>query len=131
MGTLGYENEFRLTLHENRLKQPMARKKPTVYFVNSMSDLFHSDVSDEFLDRVFSIIDATPRHQYQILTKHAARLPVYFARRACPDNVWLGVSVEDRTYGIPRIEHLRQVDARIRFLSVEPLLVTPEQLSTH
>jgi protein gp37 len=82
----------------------------------------HKDVPDAFLDRVFSVIEATPQHTYQILTKHAARLPEYFARRACPQNVWLGVSVEDRQYGVPRIEHLRRVEARIRFLSVEPLL---------
>lgn len=122
MGAPGYENEFKLTIHPDRLRQPLDRKKPTVYFVNSMSDLFHEDVPDEFLDRVFEVIEATPRHQYQILTKRAERLPAYFATRRCPPNVWLGVSVEDRKYGLPRIEHLRKVDARIRFLSVEPLL---------
>ncbi|MES7725964.1 DUF5131 family protein, partial [Cutibacterium acnes] len=89
---------------------------------NSMSDLFHEAVPDAFLDRVFSIIERTPHHTYQILTKRAERLPEYFARRACPRNVWLGVSVEDKKYGVPRIAHLRKVDAHIRFLSVEPLL---------
>ena len=122
MGAPGYENEFKLTVHENRLEQPLLRKKPTTYFVNSMSDLFHEAVSDKFLDRVFSIIETTPHHTYQILTKRAERLPEYFARRACPQNVWLGVSVEDKKYGVPRIDHLRKVDAHIRFLSVEPLL---------
>lgn len=122
MGAPGYQNEFKLTVHESRLRQPLDRKKPTVYFVNSMSDLFHEDVQDDFLDRVFSIIEATPHHTYQILTKRAERLPEYFARRACPQNVWLGVSVEDKKYGVPRIDHLRKVDAHIRFLSVEPLL---------
>lgn len=122
MGAPGYENEFELTVHENRLEQPLLRKKPTTYFVNSMSDLFHEAVPDKFLDRVFSIIEATPQHTYQILTKRAERLPEYFARRACPQNVWLGVSVEDKKYGVPRIDHLRKVDAHIRFLSVEPLL---------
>ena len=122
MGAPGYENEFELTLHPSRLEQPLQRKKPTVYFVNSMSDLFHEDVPDAFLDRVFSVIEATPRHTYQILTKRAERLPVYFRNRSCPHNVWLGVSVEDRKYGVPRIDYLRQVDAHVRFLSVEPLL---------
>ena len=122
MGAAGYENEFKLTLHENRLEQPLARKKPTVYFVNSMSDLFHEEVTDKFLDDVFSVIEATPHHTYQILTKRAERLPEYFGKRACPQNVWLGVSVEDKKYGVPRIDHLRKVDAHIRFLSVEPLL---------
>jgi len=122
MGAPGYEKEFDLALHENRIEQPLARKKPTTYFVNSMSDLFHEEVPDWFLDRVFSVIEATPQHTYQILTKRAERLPEYFKRQACPKNVWLGVSVEDKKYGVPRIDHLRQVDARIRFLSVEPLL---------
>lgn len=122
MGTPGYENGFKLALHPARLKEPLARKRPTTYFVNSMSDLFHEGVPDEYLDRVFDVIRATPQHTYQILTKRADRLPRYFAGRACPQNVWLGVSVEDRKYGVPRIDYLRQVDARIRFLSVEPLL---------
>ena len=122
MGASGYENEFRLTLHENRLEQPLLRKKPTTYFVNSMSDLFHEDIPDAFLDRVFTVITNTPQHTYQILTKRAERLPQYFGWRTCPQNVWLGVSVEDRKYGVPRIDYLRRVDARIRFLSIEPLL---------
>jgi protein gp37 len=122
MDTPGYENEFKLTTHSNRLDQPLQRKKPTTYFVNSMSDLFHEDVPDGFLDQVFSVVKSTPHHTYQILTKRAERLPRYFARRSCPSNVWLGVSVEDRKFGVPRIEELRKVEAHIRFLSVEPLL---------
>lgn len=122
MNASGYENGFELTLHPSRFEQPLRRKKPTVYFVNSMSDLFHESIPDEFLDRVFAIIRQTPRHTYQILTKRADRLPQYFAHRSCPQNVWLGVSVEDRKYGLPRIAELRRIDARIRFLSIEPLL---------
>lgn len=122
MGAAGYQNGFHLALHPERLEQPLRRKKSTVYFVNSMSDLFHEDIPDEFLDRVFSVIRKTPQHTYQILTKRGDRLPQYFRDRDCPQNVWLGVSVEDRKYGVPRIDHLRQVDAHIRFLSVEPLL---------
>lgn len=122
MGAAGYENEFELTLHPSRLEQPRKRKKPTVYFVNSMSDLFHENVPDEFLDQVFAVINETPQHTYQILTKRAERLPRYFKDRVCPKNVWLGVSVEDKQYGVPRIEYLRQVKANVRFLSVEPLL---------
>lgn len=117
-----YENEFDLTLHPGRLNQPLLRKKPTVYFVNSMSDLFHEDVPDAFVDQVFKVIASTPQHTYQILTKRAERLPQYFAQRECPSNVWLGASVEDQRYGVPRIDFLRQVNAHIRFLSVEPLL---------
>ncbi len=122
MGAPGYENNFKLTLQPSRLKQPLERKKPTTYFVNSMSDLFHEDIPDWFLDEVFSVIKQTPQHTYQILTKRAERLPAYFADRECPQNVWLGVSVEDKRHGVPRIDYLRQVNAHIRFLSVEPLL---------
>jgi protein gp37 len=122
MRARGYENGFQLSLLPERLAQPIHRKKPTVYFVNSMSDLFHEGIPDQFLDQVFSVIQKTPQHTYQILTKRAERLPEYFRNRACPDNVWLGVSVEDRQYGVPRIDYLRQVDAKTRFLSVEPLL---------
>lgn len=122
MGARGYENGFQLAIHPYRLAQPLKRKKPTVYFVNSMSDLFHDDIPDSFLDEVFSVVNKTPQHTYQILTKRAERLPRYFSNRKCPKNVWLGVSVEDRAFGLPRIESLRQVDADIRFLSVEPLL---------
>jgi protein gp37 len=121
MGVRGYERNFELTTHASRLEQPLQRRQPTVYFVNSMSDLFHHDVSDDFLDEVFDVIRRTPQHTYQILTKRAARLPRYFAGRDCPDNVWLGVSVEDRRR-LRRIEPLRQVAARVRFLSLEPLL---------
>ncbi len=122
MGAPGYEQGFALSLHSGRLSHPLKRKKPTTYFVNSMSDLFHKDIPDNFLDQVMEVIRQTPQHTYQILTKRADRLPRYFHKRACPRNIWLGVSVEDRHYGFPRIDHLRQVEARIRFLSIEPLL---------
>lgn len=131
MGAPGYANGFKLALHPERLLQPLQRKKPTVYFVNSMSDLFHEDIPDRFLDQVFSVIRQTPHHTYQILTKRAERLPEYFAKRSCPINVWLGVSVENRKYGVPRIAQLRQVDAHIRFLSVEPLLEDLGKLDLH
>jgi protein gp37 len=122
MGAHGYEAGFSLTAHQERLEQPLCRKKPTLYFVNSMSDLFHEGLNDAFLDRVFETIRQTPRHTYQILTKRADRLPLYFGRNNVPDNVWLGVSVENRAQGLPRVDALRQVDATVRFLSCEPLL---------
>ena len=122
MGAPGYENQFHLTLHPERFDQPLSRRKPTIYFVNSMSDLFHDGVPDRFLDRVFLVIEATPQHIYQIPTKRDERLGEYFARRECPRNVWLGVSVEDRKSGLPRIRELCRVDAHIRFLPVESLL---------
>ncbi len=122
MGTSGYENGFSITLLPNRLEEPLRRKKPTTYFVNSMSDVFHEKVPFDYIDRIFKTIEQTPQHTYQILTKRAARMAKYFATRAIPSNAWLGVSVEDRKYGLPRIDYLRKVKARVRFLSVEPLL---------
>src|SRR5690606_18316438 len=77
---------------------------------------------DAFLDQVFDVIRASPQHTFQVLTKRAERLPEYFAGRTCPDNVWLGVSVETKRHGVPRIDLLRLIPARVRFLSVEPLL---------
>lgn len=122
MGAAGYERGFELTVHPNRLEQPLKRRSPTTYFVNSMSDLFHDDVPDSFIDQVIEICARTPQHTYQVLTKRSERLPKYFAIRRCPSNVWLGVSVEDRRYGVPRIADLRLVNAAVRFLSIEPLL---------
>lgn len=122
MGAAGYENGFALTVLPERLNDPLKRKKPTVYFVNSMSDLFHEKVPDEYIERVFDVIAQTPQHTYQILTKRAARMARFFRTRKVPRNAWMGVSVEDKKYGVPRIDYLRKVPASIRFLSVEPLL---------
>lgn len=122
MNTPGYENGFKLTLLANRLEEPLKRKKPSVYFVNSMSDLFHSSVPFSFIDEVFNSIRQAHWHTFQILTKRADRLAKYFKTRTPPDNAWIGVSVEDIKYGLPRIDALRKVDAKVRFLSVEPLL---------
>ena len=122
MGTPGYENAFELKMLPQRLNDPLARKKPTVYFVNSMSDVFHDRIPDKYIDQIFDVIRQTPHHTYQILTKRAARMARYFKKREVPANAWLGVSVENQKHGVPRIDHLRKVPARIRFLSVEPLL---------
>lgn len=122
MGAPGYERGFRLQLHPQRLEQPLQRRAPTTYFVNSMSDLFHERVPDAFIEQVLDVCRRTPQHTYQVLTKRAKRLPEFFEKRAVPTNVWLGVSVENRRHGVPRIAELRKVGARVRFLSVEPLL---------
>ena len=124
MGANGYQNGFKLSMLPERLNEPLKRRKPTIYFVNSMSDLFHENIPFVFLDQVFDIIRRTPQHTYQILTKRAKRMSRYFAKqtRAVPTNAWLGVSVENKKYGLPRIDELRKVDAHIRFLSIEPLL---------
>jgi protein gp37 len=122
MKTPGYDNGFKLSMMSERLSQPLKRKKPTTFFVNSMSDLFHHEIPDDYLDQVFNVIRQTPQHRYQILTKRAERLPVYFKKHPIPENVWLGVTVENINEGLPRIDLLREVSASIRFLSVEPLL---------
>ena len=119
----GYEHGFDVitTLHE-RLEEPLRRKKPTLYFVNSMSDLFHEKVSSKFITQVFDIMRQTPHHTFQILTKRAKRMAKFLEKYKPTPNVWLGVSVEDKQYGIPRIDILRKIPVSIRFLSVEPLL---------
>jgi protein gp37 len=122
MGAPGYDAGFDLTLHSERLQAPLKRRKPTVWFVNSMSDLFHERVPFAFIDRIFETIKTTPQHRYQILTKRPKRMEAYFRARSVPPHTWLGTSVEDRKYGFPRIDILRRIDSPIRFLSIEPLL---------
>lgn len=129
MGANGYENGFKISLLPERLEQPKQRKKPTIWFVNSMSDLFHEKVPFAYIEQVIAVIHETPQHVYQILTKRPKRMARYFAKRAVPDNAWLGVTVEDRRYGVPRIDPLQSIDARVRFLSVEPLLEDVGELS--
>lgn len=122
MGAKGYENGFDLSILPERLAEPLKRRKPTTYFVNSMSDLFHNGIPFGFLDQVFDVIKQTPQHTYQILTKRSARMRKYFSSRVVPVNAWLGVSVENRKYGLQRVDDLREINAGVRFLSVEPLL---------
>ena len=121
MGQPNYANGFKLTLHEHALEAPLSWKKPQVVFVNSMSDLFHRDVSLEFIQQVFSVMRRAAWHTFQVLTKRSERLLELSPQIAWPDNVWMGVSVETQDYTF-RIDHLRQTDARIKFLSLEPLL---------
>lgn len=122
MATPGYENGFEFSMMPDRLDQPLKKKKSTKYFVNSMSDLFHEKMPDLFLDKIMGVIELTPQHVYQILTKREDRMFDYFENRSVPENIWLGVSVEDKKHGVPRIDKLRNINATIKFLSVEPLL---------
>ncbi|HZM47372.1 MAG TPA: phage Gp37/Gp68 family protein [Burkholderiales bacterium] len=122
IGVRGYENGFRLTLVPERLEQPVRRSKPTVYFVNSMSDLFHDKVPFDYIHRVFDVMARAPQHTFQVLTKRAGRMAEFCKDTAVPSHVWLGVSVENRRHGVPRIPVLRGINAHVRFLSVEPLL---------
>lgn len=107
--------------HPDALTIPLKRRKGTLYFVNSMSDLFHSTVSTEFIQRVFAVMEQTPRHKYQVLTKRPERLVELNGALPWPDNVWVGTSVEDKRV-TDRIGHLQGTRARIKFLSLEPLL---------
>ena len=121
MGHRNYRNGFKLTLHEQSLEIPLSWRKPQMIFVNSMSDLFHKDVSEDFIQRVFHIMRRAYWHQFQVLTKRADRLEQLSPRIDWPKNVWMGVSVENRDYTL-RIDHLRRTEAQIKFLSLEPLL---------
>lgn len=122
MGMHGYENGFRLALMPERLMEPLRRRKATTYFVNSMSDLFHERVPVEYLRQVFDVMSRAPQHTFQVLTKRAERMATVCGDLRIPRNVWLGVSVENRRHGVPRIDLLRDIDASVRFLSIEPLL---------
>ena len=121
MGVNGYDNGFALTLLPERLEEPLRRKRPTVYFVNSMSDLFHPDVPLDFIRRVFDVMGKADWHTFQILTKRSERLVEVARKLPWHDNVWMGVSVENDGYR-GRIDDLRSTDARLKFLSLEPLL---------
>jgi protein gp37 len=121
MGQPNYVNGFRLTLHEHAVELPLKWSKPQTIFVNSMSDLFHRDVPFEFIERVFDVMRRAHWHRFQVLTKRAERLAELGSRLAWPENVWMGVSVENADY-VSRIDHLRKTDAQTKFLSLEPLL---------
>ena len=121
MGQPKYANGFKLTLHEHVLEQPLSWKKPQKIFVNSMSDLFHEDAPLDFIHRVFDVMRRASWHTFQVLTKRSRRLLELNPEIDWPTNVWMGVSVESQGYTF-RIEHLRQTDAHVKFLSLEPLL---------
>lgn len=121
MGNPRYENGFNVTLHPDLIELPLTWKKPRQIFVNSMSDLFHKEVPLEFIQQVFAVMEKASWHTFQILTKRSDRLLELSEHLPWPKNVWQGVSVENQSV-INRIDHLRQVPAKVRFLSVEPLL---------
>jgi protein gp37 len=125
MGNPRYQNGFAVTLHPDQLDLPLRWREPRRVFVNSMSDLFHDAVPLEYVDEVFATMARATRHVFQVLTKRPDRMVLWHRGRAevvpVPPNVWLGVSVESMRYAW-RVERLRQVDARIRFISAEPLL---------
>lgn len=128
-----YEQGFDLKLWPERLELPLRWKEPRMVFVNSMSDLFHKDVPDEFIAKVFDVMRQASWHVFQLLTKRSERMRVWSNAHFCssdtppngkevwPENVWAGVSVETQAY-VCRIRDLQQVPAKVRFLSIEPLL---------
>jgi protein gp37 len=121
-----YEQGFDLRLVPDKLPEPLRWKTPRMIFVNSMSDLFHKDVPDDYVHNVVRVMQIANWHTYQVLTKRSERLrdmlQTSLATAACEPHIWWGVSVENRRHGLPRVEHLRAAPARVRFLSVEPLL---------
>ena len=123
-GTAGYENKFEFTVHQDRLEKavPLKRKKPTLYFINNMSDTFHEDADEKSIDQIMNIIKHAPWHNFYTLTKRSRRMMEYFKDKAVPDNLWLGVTVEDKENGFPRLKDLQQIQTKNRHICCEPLL---------
>jgi protein gp37 len=121
MGNPKYRNGFELTLHPQLMELPFDWRKPQHIFVNSMSDLFHEDVPDDFIQQAFDVMRRADWHRYQILTKRSQRLRELDPRLPWAPHIWMGVSVESERY-IGRIDDLRSTGAHVKFLSLEPLL---------
>lgn len=121
MGQYKYRNGFSVTIHEESILEPYTWKKPQMVFVPSMGDMFHKDVPDSFIERIMEVVNGTPQHRYQILTKRAERMKSFFMSHPVPSNVWLGVTVECKSVK-KRIDFLRNIKANVLFLSCEPLL---------
>jgi protein gp37 len=121
MGQPNYRDGFKVTMHEDVLKAPFGWRRPSMVFVNSMSDLFHKAVPVSFIQKAFEVMRSLPQHQFQILTKRAERLSELSPLLPWTENIWMGVSVENKDY-IQRIDILRQTGAQVKFLSIEPLL---------
>ena len=121
MGQANYKNGFKLTLQPQMLELPLSWKKPQTIFVNSMSDLFHKNVPLEYIQQVFDVMKRAHWHRFQVLTKRADRLAELSSQLEWSPNIWMGVSVESQKY-VHRIDDLRKTDAKVKFLSLEPLL---------
>jgi len=120
-GTRAFPNGFDLTLRPHKMREPARIRVPSMVFVNSMSDFFHEAVSDAYREEQCAVMDEVDRHRYQVLTKRPENAARFFTDREVPRSVWLGVTVENQDY-VSRIDTLRAIEARVRFLSVEPLL---------
>jgi protein gp37 len=121
-----FEQGFDLRLVPEKLDEPLAWKKPRRIFVNSMSDLFHKDIDDDYIIRVAEVMMRANWHTYQVLTKRSERMSDLLNTKlrcaAQSPHIWWGVSVEDKKYGVPRIAHLQSARVAVRFVSAEPLL---------
>jgi protein gp37 len=121
MGVEKYRDNFEVRIHEEALKIPYTWKKSKVVFVNSMSDLFHKDIPLDFIKKVFKVMNDNPQHVFQVLTKRAERLFELHNEFKWTHNIWMGVSIEnDKSRN--RIDYLRETNARVKFLSLEPLI---------
>jgi protein gp37 len=116
-----YEQGFDLRLWQDRLEQPLKWKRPRLIFVNSMSDMFHERIPEEYVRQVFDVMGRASQHTFQILTKRHERLAELAPTIPWHPNVWMGVSIENRRF-VHRADYLRGVDAAVRFISAEPLL---------
>lgn len=128
MGVKKYKNNFKVVEHPNSLKEPSNWHKPRLVFVNSMGDLFHKDVSTDFIKQVFKVMNDNPKHTFQVLTKRAKRLLELSPELNWTPNIWMGVSVENNDV-LERVEYLKQTGAHIKFLSMEPLLGPVDDLN--
>lgn len=127
-GFKAFKEGFKFRLQKDHLPIPFHWKTPQMIFVNSMSDLFHEEIDFDYIDKVMEVIRNTPYHLYQILTKRSDIMMNYCNNNNIPDNAWMGVTVENRRHGLPRFEHLKQTNAKIKFISAEPLLEDLGQL---
>jgi protein gp37 len=121
MGVEKYKDNFKLRIHPQELDTPYRWKKPRIVFVNSMSDMFHKDVPLDFIQKVFKVMNDNPQHTFQVLTKRADLVAKYDKSLKWTDNIWMGTSVEDERV-IERIDYLRNTSAKVKFLSLEPLI---------
>ena len=121
MGNKRYKNKFTVTLHYDLLDAPSKIRKPSIIFVNSMSDLFHESVPDEFIFSVFKVMNDNSQHIFQVLTKRSKRMLTMNKALKWTKNIWMGVTVENNEY-MDRIEDLKRTNAKVKFLSCEPLL---------
>ena len=130
MGQEKYKDAFEVRTHPDSLNDPYSWKKPKIVFVNSMSDLFHTEVPLSFIQKVFAVMNDNPQHVFQVLTKRADRLAEVHSELKWTPNIWMGTSVEDEKV-LDRIDLLRNTDAQVKFLSLEPLIGPLPNLNLH